>query len=281
MSRKATEKKMTENEKRERNRILKKEYELNKRKLLLVERNNYGHVFLLKTQDGWWKVFSHSALMFTHYVRPIVVDKSKGEIDVPVVKADLDFHDRAPIGVMFFPTLKAAEKILLLSGAVKVDCPKTLDSEWVTCYKLDREMLESEFWDMKRREDELWDKANTIVTPEAVFPNLGVDLRETAKMLFDNVRKYDSATRELIGRHMIELIRRVMTGLISAEKGLVSWEKFFNFAPKLLSELDACLMVLTSVRTVEKNVIFRMAESISRVEKDISEAMRTYENKKG
>lgn len=265
------------NLKRELNRLYKKEYELNKQKLLLVERDNYGHVFAIKTQDGWCKVLSHSALLLIYYAKPVAEAKIDRKISLPTLKADLDFRYTSPIGVVNFPKKENLEAILIASGAEKAELPEGLDKQWILCYKLDHEMLEKEFWKLKEEEDALWDKTNTVIVPKAIFPNLGVDLREMSKLLYDVARKLDRSARELVGGSIIDLIRRVSSGLIMAEKGVISWKSFFDFAPKLLCEIDANITVLTTVRAIDKNVLIRMAESVARVEDDVKTARKKYE----
>ena len=261
--------------KQELNRILKKEYELNKQKLLHLERDNYGHIILIRTQDGWYKMVSHSVLLFLYYVVPVAQDKLDTIYKPPRMTADNDFRYKAPIGVISFKSLEKLEKIIFASGATR-EKVEGADEEWIRAYELDHKMSEDDFWALEKKETELWNKANTIITPKAVFPNLGVDLRETSVLFYNIVRKLDTVARETIGNNMMDLIKRIDSGLIQAEKGYITWESFFSFAPKLLCELGAQVILLSNLRIIDRNVITRMAENVSKIENDLLDAKNKY-----
>ncbi len=141
--------------------LKKLDYENAKRKVLYLEKTNYSYIFILKTNDDWYKIMSHSALIFVRYVWPIAKDKLGLTRKDPKLIADSDFRDKAPIGIVSRNQLEDFVEPIMAVGAKKVEVSGP-NSDLVTAYKLEREMSEEEFWRIKKDEDELWDKANTI-----------------------------------------------------------------------------------------------------------------------
>jgi len=266
--------KLDRHAKSELNRKLKKEYELSKQRLLLAERNNYEYIFLIRTQDNWYKIISHSALIFLYYATPIIKKNYDEGYKPPRLLADGDFRYKAPIGVLTFKTLDSVKKLMKVCGFAqgKVDA----EDSRVTVFKLDRKLSEEEFWSFKKEEDELWGKVNKVIVPTASFPNLGVDIREVTQLFYDIIRKMPHDAKELVGYNTMDLLRRTKTGLISAEKGYISWESFFGFAPKLIAEIQSDIETMAVARVEDKKVLLRMAKSTQQIETDISQAKKIY-----
>ncbi len=260
-------------DKRELNKKLKSEYELNKQRLLLMERENFSHIMVIKTQDGWYKVLNHSAILYLHYVTPIAQKKFDENFHPPKLLADTDFRYKSPIGVLSFKTLDVLKDVMKTCGFEREPVE---GSKWIISFKLDRELDKNEFWDLVKTEKALWDKINKTITPDVSFPDLGIDIQETTKLFYDVVRKLPRDARELIGYNMIELLRRLSTGLICAEKNYVSWKQFFESAPRLITELQADISTMSTTRLLDKRLLLRMAELVDKIEKDLIRAKKIY-----
>ena len=268
------DKKTTPNKKREQNRLLKKSYEDNKQRLLKLEHCNYEYILLIRTQDNWYKMVAHSAVLFLYYVTPIAREKFDEEFHPPKLLRDTDFRYKAPIGVLSFKEIDKLKKIMYCCGFEPI---KVVDTEWITAFKLDRKMSEKEFWDLVKQEEELWDKINRTIVPEACYPNLGVDIQEAIKLIYDVVRKFSKDARELTGYKLLKEMSDLLSEMLAAEKGYSTWEEFFALAPMILMSAQANITIMSAVRLADKNILIRMAEAVKRIEGDLAQAQRSYE----
>ena len=258
-------------------RAKKRDYEDSKMKALQFEEQNYGYILLVETTDGWYKMFANSTILYRYYVLPLAKEKlDNPALYEPKIKADLDFRYKAKIGVLYFKNREQFEVPLKAVGAEKVKIAE-LKSERILAYKLTRKMTMQEFVRLKEDEDALWNKSNTLITPKAVFPDLGIDIQEMGKLFYDNVRKFDKTTREVLGGDVLRSTRRLAKGLIMAEKDYTSWEIFFRTGMGIIGELYADVSLLSDMRLVENNTLLRMTESIGRVENDIKKAMKEWQ----
>jgi len=252
-------------------------YEQSKQRLLKLENGNYSHILVIKTPDNWYKILAHSALMFLYYVTPIAQEKYDENYKPPKLLSDSDYHNKAPIGVLNFQNL---EKIDLIMGKCGFKRAETeTDNEWITAFKLDREMAKEEFWKLKKEEDELWTKVNRTITPKASYPNLGVDVQESLKLFYDVARKLHRDAKEFIGYSIFEQFRQLESMLIRTEKGYIAWSEFFPAAIKLVSLIQANVTIMSTMRLEDRKTLLRLAESIKRIEDDLHGVQKAHGKK--
>lgn len=262
-------------EKRKAGTIKKLNYENAKQKVLYLEENNYGYVFILKTNDGWCKIMSHSALMYIHYVWPIARDKLNLTTKAPNLIADSDFRYKAPIGIITRNTIEEFSKILETAGAKRVKVEGT-NNDLISAYKLAREMSEDEFWRIKKYEDDLWSKANTIIVPKAVYPNLSIDVQEAAMQIYFVARKLKQTDREFFGEDMLFLTKQMAKNVILAEREHIEWPELFEYLPGAVAELSANISMLATFRLVDNKVLIRLNDALLKIEKDLKVAKKDY-----
>ena len=267
-------------EKRRAGNLRKLEYETLKQKVLEKEVDNYSHIFVLKTTDDWYKIMSHSALMYIHYVWPIAKDKLNLTSKPPKLIADSDFRYKAPIGVVSRKDLEAFEKNLLAAGAKKVGTKGVKDGN-VVVYKLARAMSEDEFWKIKKTEDDLWSKANTVITPKAVYPDLAIDIESAAMQIYFVARGMQRTDREFFGREMLTLTKTLAKGIILTEKGYEPWKTFFDTAPGVVAELYANITLLSNFRLIDNKVLVRLNDCLLKIEEDLKKAKKDYAKRCG
>ncbi|MBQ3309575.1 hypothetical protein IJG78_02770 [Candidatus Saccharibacteria bacterium] len=262
-------------EKRKASTIKKLNYENAKQKVLYLEENNYGYVFILKTNDDWYKIMSHSALMYIHYVWPIARDKLNLTTKAPNLIADSDFRYKAPIGIITRNAIEEFSKILETAGAKKVKVEGT-NNDLISAYKLAREMSEDEFWRIKKYEDDLWSKANTIIVPKAVYPNLSIDVQEAAMQIYFVARKLKQTDREFFGEDMLFLTKQMAKNVILAEREHIEWPELFEYLPVVVAELSANISMLATFRLVDNKVLIRLNDALLKIEKDLKVAKKDY-----
>lgn len=253
-------------------RELKVKYEYCKVVLLGLEKENYSHIFILKTADNWHKILSHSAILY----KPIAKEKVTEGFRVPKLLSDGDFKDKAPIGVMSIRDLAALRVVLEKCGAKEDASITEADGDWIIAYKLDHKMTDKEFWSMEKEERELWDKANRLIVPKAIYPNLGIDIQEMIKLFYDVIRKQDKCFFDLLGRNALNNLSRLYTGLILAEKNYTKWDSYFKTAISIICDLEAFILMASSTRLIDSKVIVRMADTIARVEEDLKSAQKMH-----
>ena len=258
--------------------IRKLNYENAKQKILHLEQTNYDYVFILRTTDGWYKIMSHSALIYIHYVWPIAKDKLNLATKVPNLIADSDFRYKAPIGIVSRKELVDFERILLAAGAKKAKVEGS-NSENVIAYKLDRKMSEEEFWKIKKNEDDLWSRANVVITPKAVYPNLTIDVQEAAMQIYFVARKMQRTEREFFGVEMLNITKTLAKAIIMAEKGYIAWENYFDMVPEKVAELYADTALLSNFRLIDNKVLIRLNDLLLKIETDCKLARREHEKR--
>ena len=150
------------------------------------------------------------------------------------------------------------------------------NNDLIFAYKLAREMSEDEFWRIKKYEDDLWSKANTIVVPKAVYPNLSIDVQEAAMQIYFVARKLKQTDREFFGEEMLAVTKQMAKKIILAEREHIGWPELFEYLPVAVAELSANISLLATFRLVDNKVLIRLNDALLKIEKDLKVAKKDY-----
>lgn len=267
---------MTKEKNNEERKRIKEEYLDHKRTLLKMEEQNYRKLYLIRTYDGWYKLFGHSALFLSKHLH----DKMGKTYNL---NPDQDYGVRSSIGSVSIPAKKIDEfRLRAERGKLK------LVREWTTGIEFDiGETLTEEDVTRMRHEDELMiAHANELVMPHAIMPELRARVREMAKNVHDAVTHQSKLSRttflndfEIKAAEMNMMVIAVARGRIEIDECLekllelveIMYEYATTMADYQMISPKKFFQMIKRIRAVEEQVKREMKnQALKRVEKEIS-----------
>lgn len=178
-----------------------------KAEIFPLEKNNYSHLYVFKSTDGWYKMGGHSALFFKYRIAPRL--KIKCEL-----RTDRDFYYTFKDGIIPVkdPTTLEAKlkKLRVFKKGVELG---------YMVFDLLEVVSEDQIKEMRNFEKEKYREINKIIDPNVVLVKTLGMARMVQKDVFEQCRKLDEATRGLMGRDTVYLAIRIMDNILYTCKG--------------------------------------------------------------
>ena len=214
---------------------MRQEEDLNKKKLLEREKENFKNIFALKCYNGWLKLHDNSALIVSTWLDGRL-GRTYNRND------DGGYGVRAQYGVVSIPPDSVTDFVQRLARAqIKL----TYDAEWVLEFELGERVSREEMVRMLHEDELVIDKVNKLVMPKEVLPGL----RAATKSLLDNVHAIVRHQRESIKDIFLNDVERLAIDLnklvIATSRGVVEIEECLEKVGGFTEELyeDATTMV--------------------------------------
>ncbi|MBQ8985225.1 hypothetical protein IJ076_01540 [Candidatus Saccharibacteria bacterium] len=153
----------------------KEEYLERKRRLLQIEKNNYSKVYVIRSFDGWYKIFGNSALILSRYLMHRVGRQYK-------LHKDNDYMVRDKIGSISIPENSVGELKMRMESA-----KLRLAREWEKGleFELGETISKEDMAQMLHEDEILTEKANQLVVPHAIMPELKMRVVEMVRVVHE------------------------------------------------------------------------------------------------
>ena len=153
----------------------KEEYLRHKRALLELEKDNYSKLYLMKTNEKWYKMFGHSALFLAKHLNDRVGKNY-------TLHFDNDYGVRDKSGSISIPGDKLSEFKLRMKYA-KIN----LVREWGEGleFEIGERLTEEDVVRMEQEDEHIAAKANELVLPHAIMPELRVQVKDMTRMVHE------------------------------------------------------------------------------------------------
>lgn len=232
-----------------------------KKQLMEREKGNYTRILALKCHNGWLKLCDNSAM--------IVGKKLDGRLGKTYkVAADNGYGTRAEYGVISIPPVQVEDFIGRLDRAgIKL----VVDGAWSLEFDLGERVSQEEMVRMLQEDSLLIERANKLVMPKVVLPELRADVKALLEFVHVQVRNQKDTTRQVL---MNDVERRAIEAnklIIATARGYVGIKECLDEIGFFTEEMyeDATTMCDMKVITAKKyrecvNLIMRIESDRAR-----------------
>ena len=238
-----------------------------KRRVLGWEKNNYTRLAVIKTGNGWYKMFGHSAIVFVCQIAK--------RLDIPAeLVSDSDYEQTSDEPVYLFKDLAKLEgrlKTLKIFRSSSEDGVMVFDLG----YKVDAADLVA----MQKEDQLVRERANKLVLPKEIFPGYRNELRILLGSIYEIVRKQNGVARELCGNSMMLICSRMMENFIEAANGHADMKQYMKTSVKDLRRIDAKLFVMSELRLETDNKIYNTMLQVAKTQKKAAGALQKLDHK--
>lgn len=221
------------------------EYNKNKKLILDLEKGNLQYIFLLKSSNDYWKMFSTSALYFARVLAKRHNKKVKVHIDKDM-KASYD-------GYVAIRDLDALTELLAAEGAV-LDASKA-PNENIIAYKLKELISEDEIRGIRLKEKQEREKVNDILKTAEQFPDINFAMNEFCNRIIIEYRHQLTRPQERIIRRMLDIALDMKVDFRDMTNRVISKHEWLEKNTCDMNHIEAYIDVLTVTGTLSMDNI--------------------------
>lgn len=232
-----------------------------KHRILRWEKDNYTRIAVVQTPNGWYKMFDHSAIIYCCHIAPALGVRA-------ALANDSDFEHPTDSPVYVFKDLEKMET-RLKKAKIYRSTPLGMAVVFELGYRIDAGDLVA----MQKEKEVLRERANKIILPNAVFPALKNELEILTARVYETVRKMNETARFAIGNNMLAVCIRLSEDFIEAANGHIDMDKYLKTAVREVRRIGDKLLIMSALRLLEDDKIFRMVTQVNKVQKKLAGAL--------
>lgn len=242
----------------------KERYLEHKRTLLKMEQENYTKVYVIRCYDGWYKVFGHSALFLAKHLNERVGKTYN-------LNYDRDYGVSDTHGCISIPPNKLAEFKMRMEYA-KIN----LTREWEDGleYELGERITEEDIVRMQHEDELLAAKANELVMPHVIFPELRAQVRDMAELVHTAINNQSKLSKAAflydMERKAVEINRLV----IASGRGTIKPDECLTSSIKIVEEIYEYATTMADFLMISPKKYWQMVKKIRLVEEQIKREMK-------
>ena len=244
-----------------------KSYNLRKAKLFELEKDNYGHLYLMRARKPeFWQICGHSAVIFMNVIAPMIGVRS-------ILRKDTDYDHTFKEGVVTLGNLEFHEK--KLKSCEELELEK--ETENFISFRLKHKVSEEEY-ELILHDKEVKKKSleNEIAKTHAL-PSLQLKMEQILAICYRFYRKYtDAIDRELLVGMVFDQVRlahKILFMVCRAEEdkkvGLLKIKGILERVP-----CDMVQILQLEVWPAEKCILFNshITEAINAIDAELKRA---------
>lgn len=159
-----------------------------KKALLEREKENFTKIYALKCYNGWLKICDNSAM--------IVAKRLDGRLGRTYeISADGGYGVKATYGIVSIPPAQVGNFVERLAWA---GMPLRFDDVWTLEFELGERVSQEEMVRMLHEDELLIEKANKLVMPRAVLPEIRADIKVLLEFIHVQARNQKSSVKEVL-----------------------------------------------------------------------------------
>ncbi len=237
--------------------VLKKVYAENKHKVMDFEKKNHGHLVLLCSTNGFYKMFENSLHFYAFDIAPKLNIEAK-------VLSDGDYEDKSQYGVTSVKNLKELEKKL---GTLKIKRVVTKDKTGnIIMFKLPWEYSDKEIEKLIEQNSYDEQKFNHVIVAENIIPTLFLNLNELLKASYENVRRLEPVARETLGNYIITTCAEMVRVYIEMANGRMNELEGLKIIKNRLDKVKSQVKIIADLKLWNAKTYARIGEMLIRTQ---------------
>lgn len=242
----------------------KERYLEHKRTLLKMEEENYSKLYVIRCYDGWYKIFGHSALFLSKHLN----EKIGRTYNLNV---DRDYGVRDQNGMISIPPDKLEELKMRMNFA-----KLHLVREWSDGleYEIGERLTEEDVVRMQHEDELIAARANEIVMPHVIFPELRAQVRDMAELIHSAINRQSKISKAAflsdMERKAVEMNRLV----IASARGGVKPDECLDSCLEMLEEIYEYTTTMADFQMVSVKKYWCMVKKIRAVEDQVKRELK-------
>lgn len=235
-----------------------KNYYTRKKFVLEKEKDNFGKICAVEYEDGWWRMFDHSALLYKYDVA------SRLKIDVKIHQDQDHGKEKAKFGVVYIQSFDSFQ-IKMQKAKAKLVYNQNRIAIFALGYECPKERMIS----YEGYEEDCWAQVNKLILPKESMPALKAKLKTVADDTHVVVHAMKSDVRDAFGIELDKTSGRLLENFLMMSNGWDDKNTYLRELERQLQNINAKLLVLTELRLVEPKKIFRLLNDLEKAKKQI------------
>ncbi|MBQ8992504.1 hypothetical protein IJ090_03680 [Candidatus Saccharibacteria bacterium] len=235
-----------------------------KKETLDYEVENFSKLYVLKAQDGWYKMFDNSAYIYTYELAPRF---SK----LVTIHSDTDFNFTAKRGVV---SLKDFEGLKAKLAELKIKLVHDDDNIAIfhLGYSIPPERMNGYF----AKDEEARQSIEKLLVAKNVFPILKQRARDLNETVWNASQKMSPWNKEVIGYEITKETKWIYHNFIMMARGWKDADAYFPEAQIKLENLRCSLAIIEEMRILENEKIYTILYKIAGVEQELISSYSQY-----
>lgn len=226
--------------------------------VLTHEKKNQTEMIFFKTPSGtWYKAVEKSAVYFVMKYGKMVESKAKLQIDK-------DYKFISKTGCVSIPNIDNLVKKLETIG-VKLASAK----DDIYIFKLPERITGDEYNLMREQSRTTIERANKMIRPKDMMPNLMEDAKEIFTIVFWTFRDMNEQAKRIIGDDFAMALRDIVIGYTEMAKTKGEPKEFLEMAMQKVTEADGYFMAVSPLRIIKDDKLLQIAEGLMKLRNQI------------
>jgi len=235
------------------------EYFARKKFALGREPENFQKICVVEYEEGWWRMFDHSALLYKHVVG------NQLNIDVRIhPDEDHGCKEKAKHGVAYIRSCDSLKDKMKRAKARQV-----WGKDGVMIFALPHECAPEKMRIYEEYEEDRWAQVNKLILPKESMPGLKAKMREVAEDVYRIVHKMGEDARDCYGTELAQMSGKLLSDFLLMANGHIDKLDYLNNASRVLQELKAKVGVVTELRVVQPGKVFLLLKNIEKTIKQV------------
>ena len=226
--------------------------------VLTHEKRNQTEMIFYKTPSGtWYKAIEKSAVYFASKYAKMVESKAKLQIDK-------DYKFASKTGCVSIPNIDNLIKKFEVIGVKLVSA-----KDDIYIFKMPERITGDEYNLMREQSRTTIERANKMIRPKDMMPNLMEDAKELFTTVFWTFRDMNEQSKRIIGDDFATAIRNVIVGYTIMVKTNGDPKEFLDKALLKVAEADGYFMAVSPLRIIKDDKLLQIAEQLAKLRNQI------------
>lgn len=230
-----------------------------KRIVLAREKHNQNELIFIKAPTTtWYKAFDKSATYFAAKYAKLIGSKA-------TIKIDRDYQFQSKIGVVSIPNMEA-----MIEKLKKVNIELIDTKDEIYTFKLNERITIDEYNLMREQSEAVLERANKMIKPKEMMPNLLEDAKDVFQTVFWTFRDMHEWARQRVGAEFADELRGIIvdyTVLVKSKE--LEAEEFLDRAMERVCRADGCFVALLPLRIVNDDKMLEIATKLLKLRNQI------------
>lgn len=250
----------------------KKVYRMAKKRAMDFEQNNRQYLVLVRSDNGYFKMFEYSALFYAYSLAPQMNISA-------VLREDTDYFSKSKIGSV---SIKEPENLTTPFEKLNIVPISTKDDSGnLLVFKMPWVYDDAEVKQLLAKASEKLQRFNRLVMTDNTIPVLFLQLTALHKTLYENVCSMSGpVSRESYGIPMLKMAAEMQCLYLEYANGKIHDQDFFDPCKKWLNSIKYRVKIVSELKIWKPDQVARIADSLIEVSNILDSEQKSRAKKK-
>ena len=232
--------------------------------LLELEKDNYSKLYLMKSNEKWYKLFGHSALFLSKYLTNRVGKNYN-------LHFDNDYGVRDKSGTISIPASKLEEFKLRMQYA-KINLVR--EWEYGLEFEIGERLSEEDVVNLETEDEYIAAKANELVLPHVIMPELRMQVKEMTHLVHEIISNQSKLSKTAFLFDMEKEAVGMDKMVISMGRGAIGIDECLEKLLETIEIMYEYATVVADLELISPKKYYDMVKKIRLVEDQTKREMK-------